>query len=150
LLITNEMPFGQWHPARAVFDPQAARLWIDQHEQGLKALSGLRAKAILSSRPVPFADRLANEAFVLESGAYRALHRKQYFPAEEGWHEATWFAPEHADYRPHDILGISVGVLLCTELMFNEHARALGRASAELIVAPRATGRSIASWEIAA
>jgi N-carbamoylputrescine amidase len=37
--------------------------------------------------------------------------------------------------------GISVGVLLCTEVMFTEHARHYRRQGAELIVVPRATGR---------
>jgi N-carbamoylputrescine amidase len=37
-------------------------------------------------------------------------------------------------------------VLLCTELMFNEHARRYGRAGADLIVVPRATGHEHGAW----
>jgi N-carbamoylputrescine amidase len=149
LLITNEMPFGAWRPINPAFDKSEAAQWIDEHEHGLAALASLTAKAVLSSRPVPHAGRLANEAFVIEAGTYRPLHRKQYFPEETGWQEASWFGAERSTYKPHQILGLSVGVLLCTELMFNEHARALGRNGADLIVTPRATGRGVASWETA-
>ena len=42
-----------------------------------------------------------------------------------------------------------MGVLLCTEIMFNERARELGRAGADLIVTPRATGMNIHRWMVA-
>jgi N-carbamoylputrescine amidase len=40
-------------------------------------------------------------------------------------------------------------VLLCTEIMFNERARELGRTGADLIVTPRATGMHIHRWMVA-
>jgi N-carbamoylputrescine amidase len=48
-----------------------------------------------------------------------------------------------------EILGIKVGVLLCTEVMFNERARAYGRQGASLIAVPRASGTNMNSWTIA-
>jgi len=39
---------------------------------------------------------------------------------------------------------------LCTDAMFNEHARAYGRQQASLIVIPRASGENIKSWKLAA
>lgn len=47
------------------------------------------------------------------------------------------------------MLGIKVGVLLCTDAMFNEHARAYGKQKASLIVIPRASGTNIDPWKIA-
>ena len=41
-------------------------------------------------------------------------------------------------------------MLLCTELMFNEHARGYGRAGADLIVVPRAAGAAHSRWKTAA
>jgi N-carbamoylputrescine amidase len=38
---------------------------------------------------------------------------------------------------------------LCTEAMFNEHARAYGKQAASLVVIPRASGVDIESWKIA-
>jgi len=48
-----------------------------------------------------------------------------------------------------EIDGLRIGVLLCTELMFTERARAYGKAGAHLIAAPRASGRSLALWKTA-
>ncbi len=48
-----------------------------------------------------------------------------------------------------EVLGIKVGVLLCTDAMFNEHAPAYGRQKAGLIVIPRASGMNLESWKIA-
>jgi N-carbamoylputrescine amidase len=43
-----------------------------------------------------------------------------------------------------------VGFLICTEVMFNEHARHYGRRGANLIAVPRAVGRaSLPRWEVA-
>ena len=45
--------------------------------------------------------------------------------------------------------GVRVGVLLCTDAMFNEHARGYGRQGAALIAIPRATGSSVEMWQTA-
>lgn len=88
-------------------------------------------------------ERLANEAFVLENGLVRPLHRKQYFPNEPGWFESAWYAGDNSGFRVATIRGLKVGVLLCTEALFNERARAYGREAASLLVIPRATGTEI-------
>jgi N-carbamoylputrescine amidase len=150
ILVTNEMPFGEWLPVDRNYSEDAARHWADLHERGLDALRELRLPAIVSSRPVPAGNRLANEAFTLEDGGYRILHHKHYFPAEPGWEEAEWFRPSIPGFTVNNIGGLSVGVLLCTELMFNEKARLLGKQGADLIAAPRAAGTSTGSWRIAA
>jgi N-carbamoylputrescine amidase len=93
--------------------------------------------------------RLANEAFALEDGRVRPLHRKQYFPSEPGWFESEWYAGDGSGFAVAALLGIEVGVLLCTEAMFNEQARFYGRQGASLIVIPRASGTDIEPWKIA-
>ncbi|WP_406855711.1 carbon-nitrogen hydrolase family protein [Alsobacter sp. KACC 23698] len=148
LLITNEMPFGSWLPRQLPYDRAAARTWADMHEASLPALACL-AQAVISSRPIFHGDVLANEAFAIEDGVYRTLHHKQIFPAEEGWQEDGWFAPRRPGFDTHAIAGLTVGVLLCTELMFPEHARALGRQGAHLIAVPRASGRAMTTWRTA-
>lgn len=146
LLVTNEMPFGQWLAASPVYDPARAAESVRIHEAGLTALAALPVPAIVSSRPIPAGDRLANEAFALEGGRYTRLHHKQYFPEEPGFFEATWFRPAMEGFDVVDVGGIRLGVQLCTELMFNERSRRYGREGAELIVAPRASGASIGRW----
>jgi N-carbamoylputrescine amidase len=150
LLLTNELPFGPWLAGSAEFSAEAAERSIRAHQAGLAALAALRLAAIISTRPVWNGDRLANEAFALENGAVRPLHRKQYFPEEPGWFETSWYQGDNSGFEVAEILGIKIGVLICTEAMFNERARAYGKRGAALIVIPRATGRNAAPWKIAA
>ncbi|TCL62908.1 carbon-nitrogen hydrolase family protein [Rhizobium sp. BK251] len=150
LLVTNEMPFGHWLPKAKGFDRDAAARWVDLHEEGLQSLKQLDVPSIISSRPVMGVERLANEAFALEGGRYTVLHHKHLFPAEPGWEEADWFRPHIPGFETALVGGLRVGVLLCTELMFSNHARDLGRKGVELIVAPRATGENRFLWQTAA
>lgn len=149
VLVTNELPFGEWIASRGHFDAAIATASVEIHRRGVEALLGLGIPAVISSRPVWEGERLANEAIVLEAGQVRPLHRKQYFPEEPGWHETRWFNRMASGFETAPIGGITAGALLCTELMFNEHARGYGRAGASLIAVPRATGLDQTSWEIA-
>ncbi|WP_428031697.1 carbon-nitrogen hydrolase family protein [Ancylobacter sp.] len=137
--MTNQLPFGAWVAGSPRYDEKAAAASVEIHEQGLKALSDLDLPAVITSRPVWSEGRLANEGVVLEGGRLRYLHRKLVLPDQEGWRERTWFQPGQSAPLLADVLGVRVGVLLCTELMFNEMARHLGGDGAELIVVPRAT-----------
>lgn len=149
ILITNELPFGPWIAENANFSEDDARLSLRAHEQGLQGLIDLDLPAVISSRPVRAGKRLVNEAFVLENRAVRPLHRKQYFPNEPGWFESEWYAGDDSGFDVAEVLGIRIGVLLCTDAMFNERARAYGRQMASLIVIPRASGMNSEPWKIA-
>lgn len=142
LLITDELPFGDWIAAAPAFDRDTAQRSIDVHAAGLTALAALGVPAVLTSRPVWSGVRLANEAVLLAGGEARPVHRKQYFPSEPGWSETAWYEPGSDDFPLVCAAGLNVGVLLCTEAMFNEHARRYGRRGAALIALPRATGAS--------
>lgn len=149
LLVTNEMPFGDWVWNVPHYDESVAARSIALHEAGLSALRSLGVPAVISSRPVRAGDKVANEAFALVDSRYVLLHYKHYFPEEPGWHEASWFRTLSPGFELGEVLGLKVGVLLCTEAMFNERARAYGRAGAELIVVPRATGQALGGWRTA-
>lgn len=149
VLVTNELPFGEWIASRAHFDAAAAAASVEIHRRGVEALLGLGIPAVISSRPVWEGARLANEAVLIEAGQVRPLHRKQYFPEEPGWHETRWFSRKAYGFDTAHIGGLTAGTLLCTELMFNEHARGYGRVGASLIAVPRATGPDQESWQIA-
>jgi N-carbamoylputrescine amidase len=149
ILVTNELPFGPWLAGGAAFSEDHAYLSIHADVLGFEAMAEFGLPAIISSRPVWNGKRLANEAFVLENGVIRPLHRKQYFPNEPGWFESEWYAGDDSGFSVAEVLGIKVGVLLCTEAMFNEHARAYGKQQASLIVIPRASGADIKPWKIA-
>jgi N-carbamoylputrescine amidase len=92
-----------------------------------------------------------NEAFLRSSGDnLQRVHTKQYFPDEEGYYEARWFQAGERHFRLDDAGPLRCGFLICTELMFNEHARHYGRAGAHVILVPRATGSgSLDRWLVA-
>ncbi|WP_137927058.1 carbon-nitrogen hydrolase family protein [Cupriavidus sp. 2SB] len=149
ILVTNEMPFGPWLAESQSFDKDAARRSVDLHHEALSALSRLEVGAVISSRPIFVGERLTNEAFVVEGGVVRPIHRKQYFPQEEGWYEEAWFARDRDRFECIQVGQLRVGVLLCTELFFNENARHYGRQGADLIVVPRASGKGVEAWQTA-
>lgn len=149
VLVTNEMPFGPWLAACSVFDAARATESVRLHEAGLQALQALNVPIVISSRPLIADSRLANEAFLLEHGRYRFLHQKHFFPSEPGWFETTWFKTPKPGFELVESDGLRMGALVCTELMFNEKARAYGKAGAHLIAVPRATGLSKNIWKTA-
>ena len=139
LLVTDQLPFGPWLPALARFDRHVADASVQLHAEGLRALASLDVPAVVTSRPVWSGERLLNEGVVIEGDRVRFVHRKHLLPDQEGWREPAWFDPGREGFLTADILGVRVGMLICTELMFNEHARNYGAAGAELIVALCAT-----------
>ena len=148
LAVLNEMPFGPWVASHATFDGDLAKATVQDHESALPLLHEIPA-AVLSSRPVPGLHKLSNEAFLIADGRYQPIHHKHFFPQESGFFEDTWFAPQRPGFDVLEHHGLRIGVLICTELMFNEWARHYRRQGAHLIVVPRASGAS-RKWDTAA
>ncbi len=149
LLLTNELPFGPWIASLPEYMPGIADISIAEHQRGAEALARLDVSAIVSTRPVLDDGQLFNEAFVIADGQTHPLHRKQVFPNEPGWFEETWYDAGAEGFAVSDILGIKVGMLICSEAMYPEIARTYGRQGADLILLPRATGRDILQWKTA-
>ena len=141
IAVLNEMPFGSWLASRDTFDPAMATASVRDHERAIANLHEI-STAILSSRPVPGTHKLSNEAFLIADGGYQAIHHKHFFPQEPGFFEDSWFAPQRPGFDVLEHRGLRIGVLLCTELMFNEWARHYRRQRAHVIVVPRASGAS--------
>lgn len=146
------MPFGAWIAASEVFDRASWLESCEQHERGIARFPELGADIIASSRPVEVDGQRVNQAFVwsVDSGL-QPIHTKQFFPDEAGFYEARWFDPGPRDFRvvslPKPLDFVRIGFLLCTELMFNEHARRYGRQGAHLVLVPRAVGfDSLPRW----
>ena len=148
IAVLNEMPFGSWLASRDTFDPGLATASVRDHERAIANLHEISA-AVLSSRPVPGTHKLSNEAFLIADGGYKAIHHKHFFPQEPGFFEASWFAPQRPGFDVLEHRGLRIGVLLCTELMFNEWARHYRRQGAHVIAVPRASGAS-RKWDTAA
>jgi N-carbamoylputrescine amidase len=151
LLLLNEMPFGPWISAGDRFDDAQWQRSLELHAEGLSRLGQLGARAVAGSRPHSQDGRRVNEAFVwTREGGLRGVHTKQYFPDEEGYHEARWFQAGARHFTCVDAAGLKAGFLICTELMFNEHARRYGRDGADVVLVPRAVGaESLRRWLVA-
>lgn len=148
IAVLNEMPFGPWIANGESFDPALAKASVQDHERALPALLNL-STPVLSSRPVPGLQKLSNEAFLIAGGRYQPIHHKHFFPQEPGFFEDAWFAPQLSGFNVIELHGLKIGVLLCTELMFNEWARHYRRQGAHVIAVPRASGAS-QKWYTAA
>jgi N-carbamoylputrescine amidase len=151
LFLLNEMPFGPWLAAESAFDERKWRESCALHEDGLRRLEDLGAAAVAGTRPRELDGKRVNEAFAwTATGGLQGVHTKQYFPDEEGYYEARWFAAGERHFRVAAVGPVQAGFLICTELMFNECARHYGRSGANVILVPRAVGKgSLPRWLVA-
>ncbi len=147
LLVLPEMPFSPWLAASCDVDPARWGEAVAAHRRWCDRLGELGVGAALGSRPVDDPEP-RNRAFLWSSaGGLRDLHDKAYLPDEEGFWEASWYNRGRPDYELATVATDTgevarVGVLLCTEMWFLEHARAYGRSGAHLVAVPRATPAS--------
>lgn len=151
LFLMNELPFGSWIASGKEFDAQT---WKDNralHEEGTRRLGELGAGTVACTRPNECRGRRVNEGFLWAQGQdVNAVHTKQYFPDEEGYYEKRWFEAGERDFRVTKGGALRAGFLICTEVMFNEHARRYGRNGANVILVPRTVGKtSLERWKVA-
>lgn len=148
LVLLPEMPFHPWLAASRARDAERWAAAVDAHERWAARLGELGAAVVAGSRPATRRGEAVNEGFVWEDrSGLRPVHEKRYLPDEPGFWEASWYRPGEGRFDTAP-LGLSegreggpvrVGFLICTDLWFPEHARAMGRAGAHLLLAPRAT-----------
>jgi hypothetical protein len=92
--------------------PPHVRISWSPMNLGPEGLINLELPAVICSRPIWNGKRLANEAFLLEHGVVRPLHRRQYFPNEPGWFESEWHAGDSSGVGVAEMLG-SRSVCFC-------------------------------------
>ncbi len=148
ILLLSEMPFGRWVAADPKPDARVLASSHELHDEGLKHLSELGAEVLLGTRPTFERQRSVNLAFVWTVSGFRAVHTKQFFPDEQGYFEARWFERGELRFELAEALGIKLGFLTCTDVMFLEWARYYGRRGAHVIAVPRATPEpSLGRWK---
>ena len=146
LLVLNELPFGPWLAARTQFDPTAWAASIADHDAALAALPELGVPVVIGTRAADLEGKRCNQAFVWTPDAGAVFpHTKQHIPNSPGYRESTWTEPGPAHFEIVDAGPLRVGILICTDIMFTEHARAYGRAGVDLIAVPRATPHGAAA-----
>lgn len=146
-VLLPEMPFGDWLAVSAEFDAARWDASVRDHDAWLPRLAELAPAPVVSSRPVTRDGRRFNEGFVVDDTGYRAIHDKRYLPEEDGYWEARWYEPGDGGFDLAAVAGASIGMLICTEQWSLGHAQRYGKAGAQLIVTPRATGRpTVEKW----
>ena len=149
MVVLPEMPFCQWVFVGNEVDDQRWRDTLEQHEHMLDRLAELKCRWIASSRPIQEKGRRYNEAFLWSTaGGYRAIRRKWYLPDAVTAKETVWFSQGDKNFAAVSADNLAVGLQLCSEMMFPEHARDFGFSGAQLIVQPRAGG-SGRHWRVA-
>jgi len=148
LVLLPEMPFSTWLASSPAFVRASWETAVRAHEDWLPRLAELAPAAVIASRPVTRHDRRLNEGFAWSADAgYRAIHDKCFLPNEEGYWEANWYAPGERVFDVALVAGAKAGLLICTELWALDRARDYGKAGAEIIATPRATGRpTVEKW----
>ena len=149
LLLLPEMPFYRWLAADQKVSEASKKECISAHQKWLTEIERLDANYIVYSSPELIGSKFLNTAFVYsrEMGHQR-LHSKAYFPQEPYFWEASWFDREEpVSFMPFELDGFKIGILLCTELWFTQHAREYGKQGVDLLLCPRATGKeSVNTW----
>jgi len=147
LVVLPELGFAPWFASMKPADDAPWTSSVAAHAAWMERLPELGAAAV-GTRPVDRAAGRRNEAYIAASGGrVRALHDKSYLPDEVGFWEASWYGRGDGGHAVVDVDGLRVGVLVCTELWFLEHARAYGRAGAHVVATPRVTpADSLDKW----
>jgi N-carbamoylputrescine amidase len=140
LVLLPEMPFAPWFAHVPTFDPLVWQASVNAHDHWQERLPELASAMVLGARPVTLGERRLNEGFAWtpEQG-YRPAHYKYYLPDEPGYWEASWYQRGDGAFQLIESRGCRIGFMICTELWFNERARAYGKAGANLLVHPRTT-----------
>jgi N-carbamoylputrescine amidase len=140
LLLLPEMPFFPWIAGTAQVDPRRWDAAVVEHDEWIARLAGLPVPRVAASRPIVEEGRRLNAGFIWHhaSGCHRA-HTKYYLPDEPGFWEASWYQRGADHFQILEMDGIRIGFLICTELWFNERARAYAESGIHLLLCPRVT-----------
>jgi N-carbamoylputrescine amidase len=140
LVVLPELPAATWFGTTPDFDQSRWDAVVAAHERLVDGLSVFGGAIVVTSIAETIDGERHNTAvaWTRETGVVR-MHAKTILPEEPGFHEQSWYAA--GDVRPavHEVGGVRVGILLCSELMATDRARWLGNDGAQVICVPRAT-----------
>lgn len=140
IFIFNELPFGSWISSEMEFDEDVFDASVAAHDAALEALNTLGVPNILGSRITIQDEIRVNSGFLwTKDNGLQDFYTKQHIPFSPGYWESSWYEPGPRKNPIIEVAGLKIGMLICTDIMFNEHARTYGRGGADLIAVPRAT-----------
>ncbi len=150
LVLLPELPFSTWFARTPQFDAQVWHRAQQEHDVMMNSLSALAPATVLGTHLVTEGNLHLNRGFTCTpTEGYKGVHDKYYFPNEKDFYEQDWFDRNRRAFTLAQIQDITLGFLICTEVMFNEWARYYGRQGANIIAVPRASSRNIERWAVA-
>ncbi len=140
LLLLPEMCFAPWFCAERERDEALWREALAAHERWIKRLPELNAPLIVGTAPRNEDGARHNVAYAWTAKqGLRWIHRKTYLPNDDGYWEANWYDRAPIDFKPFLLGELSIGVMICTEIWFLQHARDYGKRGLHLLLNPRST-----------
>ncbi|MCY3572854.1 MAG: carbon-nitrogen hydrolase family protein [Chloroflexi bacterium] len=140
LLLLPEMCFAPWFCVARQFDSQVWDGAVAAHEGWLERLYEPGAGIVVGTAPRNLAGRRINSAYCwTREGGLTWIHSKTYLPRDEGYWEADWYQRAPIGFQPTRIGGLRIGLMICTEIWFFQHAREYGRQGVQLLLHPRCT-----------
>ncbi len=147
-LLMPEMPFHDWLAASNKPSVKAWHKGMAAHNARIARLTELGVPAVMFTRPQIVNSSLRNMATLWTEGeGTTEFHSKWNLPDEESYWEATWYDRGDPTFDLARIGTTRIGVQICTEMWFFEHARAYSKTGAHLLCVPRATPHgSVGKW----
>ena len=139
-VLLPEMCFAPWFCAAPLAVADIWRDAMNAHERWLRRLPELGAAIVVGTAPRSIGTRKHNVAYIWSADAgLRWDHRKTYLPDDEGYWEATWYDRAPIDFKAAKAGELVLGLMICTEIWFMQHARDYGKRGIHLLLNPRST-----------
>ncbi|MYD10065.1 MAG: carbon-nitrogen hydrolase family protein [Chloroflexi bacterium] len=148
LVLLPEMCFAPWFCAAPQPDEATWQRAVSSHEAWLGRLPELGARYVIGTAPRDIDGARHNVAYLWSAvDGLQWIHAKTYLPNDEGYWEVNWYDRAPIEFKPTRVGGLTLGVMICTELWFLQHAREYSKIGIHLLLNPRSTPRPTnAKW----
>lgn len=140
LALLPEMCFAPWFCTAPEGNATRWQAAVAAHERWLARLPELGAPTVIGTAPRDENGKRYNVAYAwtAERGL-QWIHRKTYLPNDDGYWEANWYDRAPIDFQAFRLGELSIGVMICSEIWFMQHAREYSRRGVHLLLNPRST-----------
>ncbi|MEH6442905.1 MAG: carbon-nitrogen hydrolase family protein [Oceanospirillaceae bacterium] len=148
-VLLPEMSFAPWLANTRDSNHQQWQEAMELHQHWIAQFSQLSLPPLVSTRPtVNGAGSRRNQGYLwTENGGVQAVHEKYYLPNEPGYWEASWYDMGNSLFDTARLGEVRIGMQICTEMWFFQHARELGQKKVDLLCVPRVTPHaSVKKW----
>jgi N-carbamoylputrescine amidase len=140
LVLLPEMCFAPWFCTSPAFNETVWQAAVTAHENWLARLPELGAATVIGTAPRDEAGKRYNVAYAWNAKrGLQWIHRKTFLPNDDGYWEANWYDRAPINFAPVGLGEFSIGLAICTEIWFMQHARDYGKSGIHLLLNPRST-----------